>query len=108
MSLDIEAAIAAAVTRACAPLVEEVRQLRAAVEGKARYVSVADAAEHCGVSTRTMKRWIAGTEKSAPRVKIIRAGRAVRVDLASLPTVEVHELAAEARAGRKLRAVGGE
>jgi excisionase family DNA binding protein len=102
MSLD--AAIEAAVARAVAPLVAEVRALRTAVEAGRRFATVAEAAALLEVSTRTLRRWIrAGT------IAVVRRGRCVRVDLASVKPTDVAaiaELAQEAR-GPTLRALSG-
>jgi excisionase family DNA binding protein len=86
--------IASAVSEATAPLVREVRELRAVVAAKSsKWVSRADAAEALGVSTDTISRRCAdGSLRSR------KLGRSVRVLLESPATEDqISVLAAEAR-----------
>lgn len=102
--MSVEDSIAAAVERAVAPLVAEVRQLRQVVEQHGRFLTVADAAAQLEVSTRTLRRWI-----SAGTISVVRRGRCIRVDLASVKATGAEEIAnlAEQARSPKLRAVDG-
>ncbi len=101
MSLD--AALAEVVADAVAPVVAELRELRATVDAlraasPSRLVTVADLVRLGYGSPATVRRRIAdGT------IPCIRHGRSVRVDLASLRPIDratVAALAEAARAGR--------
>jgi excisionase family DNA binding protein len=101
--VSLDATLAEVVGAAVAPVVAELRELRATVEAlraasPPTLVTVGEACRLTGLSPATVRRRVAdGTMPSR------RIGRSVRVDLASLrPTdpATVTALAAEARAGR--------
>lgn len=87
--------ISETVTAAVAPLVEEVRQLRAAVASSAaKWVSRREAAEILKVSVDTVDRMIERRD-----LQVRRAGRTVRVLLQAPATdIEIARIASEARA----------
>lgn len=93
----IDEALAAVVRSELAPVLQELSNLRAAVHAVTppRYGTVAEAARVLGCSEQTVRARIADGRITATRI-----GRAVRVDLSTLPgpsTSQIARLAREAR-----------
>ncbi len=101
MSGSIEEAILAAVRAVVAPLAEELRQTRAAVEALREalppaLLDVHAAAEQLGVSESTIRRQI--REGVLP---VRRVGRSVRVDVSAMKPISEEHVAALAREARR-------
>ena len=100
--MSIEAAIADAVAVAVAPLVSEIRELRATVEAlraasPPKLVSAAELVRLGFGSPATVRRRIADGTYPA-----VRHGRSVRVDLAALKPIDPASVAALADAARRV------
>ena len=100
--MSVEAAISDAVTVAVAPLVDEIRALRATVDAlraasPSRLVSVAELVRLGYGSPATVRRRIA-----AGTYPCVRHGRSVRVDLAALKPIDPATVSALADAARRV------
>lgn len=100
--MSIEAAITDAVAVAVAPLVDEIRALRATVDAlkaasPSRLVTVAELVRLGYGSPATVRRRIADGTYPA-----MRHGRSVRVDLAALKPIDPATVAALADAARRV------
>ena len=95
----IDAALAAVVTEAVAPVLAELRDLRATVEAlrPPRYGTIADAARILACSDQTVRARIADR-----RIVATQIGRAWRVDLSSLRPTDPERIAELAREARGL------
>jgi len=99
--MTIDAALAAVVAEAVAPLVDEIRALRATVDAlraasPSRLVTVSELVDLGYGSPATIRRRIAdGT------ITAIRHGRSVRIDLATLRPIDPATVAALADASRR-------
>jgi excisionase family DNA binding protein len=93
--MSVEAAITDAVTVAVAPVLAELRELRAAIEAlraasPPKLVTVTEACRITGLSPATMRRRIADHSIASVRV----GSRAIRVDVGSLKPVDPAVVAA--------------